>query len=363
MASQRSEERRDAGGDSTVMTASNSCMDVSVVIKALNEERNIERTLKTTLAAIEGLNAEVILADSMSVDRTVEIAKRFPVKVVQLTNGDERCCGIGAQLGYQHAHGTYVLVIDGDMEVQGSWLRTAIGRLQTVTSLAGVGGVVADVNVANMEFLARQKRHSREMRPGTVDRLDGGGLYRRAAIDQVGYLTHRSLHACEELELGLRLRSAGWTLERLDEVSMRHYGHTAPMWTLVQQRWRSRYVNGAGELLRSSLGKPWFWKTVASLKFRLAVLGWWMVLALLGLAGVTTGFGWMSATVALLAPPLVMVARKRSVALGLYSVLAWCIDAAGMLRGLCTKPKDPVATIDSRILWTGSALASERQIW
>lgn len=325
--------------------------DLSVVIKALNEEQHIERTLRAALAATEGLAAEVILADSLSTDRTVDIARRFPVRVVQLQHAAERCCGVGAQLGYQHARGRYVLVIDGDMEVEADWLRAAMARLDAEPRLAGVGGRVVDVNLDNIEFRARQKRSPPNMRPGTVDRLDGGGLYRREAIMSVGYLTHRSLHACEELELGLRLATAGWTLERLDSVSIHHHGHTVDMWTLVRRRWRSGYVNGAGELLAASLGQAWFWRTLQTLKLRLVVTGWCLtLLLLLGLGGLDRRAWWLAAVLAVW-PPLMMVWRKRSIALGLYSVFAWWVDSAGLLRGLVlTRIADPRQPIASRVL-------------
>jgi glycosyltransferase involved in cell wall biosynthesis len=325
---------------------------LSIVIKALNEERNIERTLRSAVAAAQGLAAEVIVADSLSSDRTVEIARQFPVVVVQLQHGAERCCGIGAQLGYQHALGRYVLVLDGDMEVEAGWLRAAMDRLDAEPRLAGVGGLVEDVNLDNIEFRARQQRRPPDMRPGTVDRLDMGGLYRREAIESVDYLTHRSLHACEELELGLRLGAAGWRLERLDRASIHHYGHTVDTWTLVRRRWRSRYVNGAGELLRASLGQPWFWRAVASLKLRIVVLGWWLtmlLLVLVAIAGVDRR-AWLVALIVALLPPTVMVWRKRSVAMGLYSVFSWCVDAAGLLRGLFARTADPRSPIASRVL-------------
>jgi len=324
--------------------------DVSIVIKALNEERNIERTLRAAVAAVEGLAAEVILADSLSSDRTVEIARQFPVTVVQLKNSAERCCGIGAQLGYQHAKGRYVLVLDGDMEVAADWLWAAIARLDAEPRLAGVGGLVSDVNLDNIEFRARQLRRPANLRAGTVARLDGGGLYRREAIEAVGYLTHRSLHACEELELGLRLAAAGWHLERLDRVSIHHHGHTVDMWTLMRRRWRSRYVNGGGELLRSSLGRPWFWPTLGSLRFRLFVVGWWVTLLLLAASGGFDRRAWAAAVVVALLPPAAMVWRKRSLAIGLYSVFSWCVDAAGLFRGFFARIADPRSRIDSRVL-------------
>ena len=44
---------------------------VSIIIKALNEERYIATAIESALIALAGLDGEVILADSGSSDRTI----------------------------------------------------------------------------------------------------------------------------------------------------------------------------------------------------------------------------------------------------------------------------------------------------
>ena len=44
---------------------------VSVIIKALNEEKHIARAIESALRAVSTVGGEVILADSASTDRTV----------------------------------------------------------------------------------------------------------------------------------------------------------------------------------------------------------------------------------------------------------------------------------------------------
>ena len=48
--------------------------NVSVIIKAFNEEKNIVAAIESSLAAVAEMGGEVILADSHSTDRTVELA-------------------------------------------------------------------------------------------------------------------------------------------------------------------------------------------------------------------------------------------------------------------------------------------------
>lgn len=328
--------------------------ELSVVIKALNEESNIERTLRCALAAIEGRNAEVILADSLSNDRTVAIASTLPVRIVQLMHAADRSCGVGAQLGYQFARGRYILVIDGDMDLQKEFVDAALQRLEQSPKLAGVGGSIVDVNFDNIEYRARQTRAPRDSLAGPVDRLNGGGLFRREAIVDVGYLTNRNLHACEELEQALRLVSSGWRLERLPLTAVYHHGHTAATWTLMVRRWHSRYVCGAGELLRAAVGRPYFWEAVRAQRHLFVVLSWWVVLLLILVSAVISNRPalvgvWL--TLAML-PPVLMSWRKRSWALGAYSVASWCLDTGGMLRGFFQRQCDPRSPIDARELAT-----------
>ncbi len=88
---------------------------VSVIIKALNEEANIARAIESALTAVETIGGEVILADSRSTDKTVEIALRYPVRIVRLVDSNERSCVL-LQLGFQEAR-EFVYVLDGDMRL------------------------------------------------------------------------------------------------------------------------------------------------------------------------------------------------------------------------------------------------------
>ncbi|WP_413243246.1 glycosyltransferase family 2 protein, partial [Pseudomonas ogarae] len=85
---------------------------------------------------------------------------------------------------------------------------------------------------------------SPENRIGEIDRLNGGGLYRRTAIEQVGYLSDRNLHGYEEFDLGVRLRASGWRLHRLDRSFVRHFGHAINAYALLVRRWKSGYLRG-----------------------------------------------------------------------------------------------------------------------
>jgi hypothetical protein len=326
---------------------------VSVIIKALNEENNICAAVESALAAVAEVGGEVILADSHSTDRTVELASRYPIRVVQLANPQERCCGVGPQLGYQHSRSEYVYIVDGDMRMVPGFLPEALSFLAQHPEAAGVAGRVVELNTDSLEYRERGLRAAAHLAPGEVDRLDGGGLYRRLAIDEVGYLSDRNLHSYEEFDLAARLRSLGWKLWRMPVDAVTHYGHDAPPYALLLRRWRSGYACGLGEMVRAATGRPHLrlvWRGVRELRLYLAVLAWWCVLLSLPFAAVSPPAGALAAAVLALAPLALMTLRKRSFTRGLYSVACWCVAAAGLVRGALHRRRPPTAPIASRVL-------------
>jgi cellulose synthase/poly-beta-1,6-N-acetylglucosamine synthase-like glycosyltransferase len=335
------------------------CPLVSVVIKALNEEKHIASAIESALAAIDEVGGEVILADSASTDRTVEIARKYPIKIVQMENARDRSCGAGAQLGYQHSRGRYVYLIDGDMKMRRGFLPAAIRYLEANPSMAGVGGILTEHEVHNREFVQRVKRGELLVRPGPVLRLDGGGLYRRSAIEALGYFTDRNLHSGEETELGARLRAQGWKLSRIAVPAVDHRGHTGNAYRLLLRRITSRGAWGSGEAVRAALGRAHFtliFQENNTLKLCVAVHGWWLSMIACLVLIKSWPLAILAALAILIAPIALMSVRWRSLSVGLYSVAAWNTYALCFLPGLLRRRVSPSAWIGSSVVKEGPAL-------
>jgi glycosyltransferase involved in cell wall biosynthesis len=90
-------------------------MNLSVVIITFNEEANIARTLASVQPLVSDGNGEIIVVDSGSIDRTVEIAKSFGAKVFV-----EEWKGFAAQKNsaIDKATGDWILSLDADEEVE-----------------------------------------------------------------------------------------------------------------------------------------------------------------------------------------------------------------------------------------------------
>lgn len=334
-------------------------MTVSIIIKTLNEEKRIAAAIESARASLPG-QVEVIVADSGSTDRTTSIAERYPVSVVQIAAPARASCGIGPQLGFQYSHHPLVCLIDGDMLLDPEFLPAAIAFLDTHPDVGGVSGHVVEMCVENLEFARRVRRAGPEDRIGDVDRLNGGGLYRRAAIEAAGYFSDRNLHGYEEFDLGLRLRAAGWKLHRLDRRFVGHFGHTMNAYSLLVRRWQSKYLRGVGELLRAAIGQKHFRQLLRELpELRLwgFVYVWWLTLLLVLLLvphkGVALGIDLLLIALVVGA----MSAKHGNLELGLYAVVAWWFHAAALPLGFLQVRRAPAEWIESRVLHDPNAHA------
>ncbi len=329
-------------------------LTLSIVIKALNEEARIEQTIRSAMAAIEKVGGEVILADSASTDATVEIAQRFPIKIVQLAVPSQRCCGIGPELGFQHSRGAYIWIVDGDMILNPDFVTDALDLLEKDPKLGAVGGLVRENEVSNMEFARRLSTKDQDQPiAASVHALEQGGIYRRAAIEDIGYFSDRNLHSYEEFDLGSRLRAKGWALSRISTLSCDHYGHSDGSYVLLWKRFRSRYAFGSGEVLRAAAEQGRMKSVVAELRvIRLWVVNaiyWSLLMLYLAFAPRTLaalGLG----VLLLLLPVAIAYARKRSLRLAVFTVASWNVFTLGFLLGIIWPRTPPLTVVDRNVV-------------
>lgn len=331
---------------SIAKTTQSDLFRLSVVIKTLNEEHYIDRAISSVLKATSGINTEVLVVDSQSTDRTVEYALKWPVTVLQLMNAQLRNCGIGPEIGYRHARGEFLLLMDGDMEICEGFIEEAIAIMAQDPSIAGVGGFIEEMRVENLAFLKRARASKKVLLAGYTDRLAGGGLFRRSLLDKLGYFTDRNLHSFEEYELGLRIRSCGYRLWRISQTCFRHYGHSLPTLQLLALRTRSGYARGPGEVLRSALGKPWFIKVAWEFKLFIIVALWW-VLLIPATAFVLRDSAPLTLLVFTGVVALILsVIRHGSIRHGGYSPLAWSVFSLNSILGFFSKRLSVVCPIE-----------------
>lgn len=103
-------------------------IEISVIILTLNEERNIESSLKALLnQTLPREKYEVIVSDGASSDRTVEIARKYADKVVV---SKKRGIWWGRNFGAKFAKGKYFVFTDADTMFDRDYLEFVLKNLK-----------------------------------------------------------------------------------------------------------------------------------------------------------------------------------------------------------------------------------------
>jgi glycosyltransferase involved in cell wall biosynthesis len=115
-------------------------MNLSVVIITFNEETNLGRTLASVQPLVADGKGEIIVVDSGSTDRTLEIAKSFGAKVFV-----EGWKGFAAQKNsaIDKAAGDWILSLDADEELDHALQQALIEMLDALHRLSVLGNQAA----------------------------------------------------------------------------------------------------------------------------------------------------------------------------------------------------------------------------
>lgn len=136
---------------------------LSIIICAYNAERTISGTLECIFKE-KDVEKEVIFIDDGSIDRTVEICRAYPVRILQLDRnlGPAYCRNAGAKL----AIGDILFWIDADVRFEAGLLSAILLKMDESPEMAGVGTISSSVPV-NKSFFSRYyalQQYQREMR-------------------------------------------------------------------------------------------------------------------------------------------------------------------------------------------------------
>jgi GT2 family glycosyltransferase len=314
----------------------------SVVVITRNEERHVAACLDAVCRAMRGRSHELIVVDSNSTDRTVEIAMRYPARVVRLGDTRPVTPAAGRHVGASLARGELILFVDGDSVLDAEWIAPALRALED-DGIAGVAGIREAVQHSTADGTVTRFQFPQDVAcAADLPFLGGSAVYRATALRRVrGF--NPFLYGCEEAELGGRLCAAGYRLRRLP-IRMTEHLTEARAETLRELRRRIRrgYPYGVGQLVRHGLVNGTLRREhVGAVARPIAAL---LVLAV----GLASGAAWLIVgrsgflLIWLLAVVLGWAAfavRARSIRKPCYYAVEWSVTGLMILRGFCMRPR------------------------
>ena len=233
--------------------------DLSVVIIARNEEEMIASCIESVLLSVKtahdaGLieSSEVVLADSASTDRTVEIAQRYPIKIVQLDKKWPLSASAGRFIGFINSVGKYVFFMDGDCTMDAEWFHKSIPHLND-EHVGGLEGIESEFLEEDSLFNFEADSPILSSEGFTKTNIVGKALFKREVLEEVGSY-NPYLIGGEDRDISYRVQSAGYLLIKLPFAAVTHYWAKKQGKLSLRRYLRSVYVwsKGDGQAFRYS---------------------------------------------------------------------------------------------------------------
>jgi GT2 family glycosyltransferase len=189
----------------------------SIIVPAYNAADTLPKCLRALQPAV-GPTTDLVLVDDGSTDGTADVAAALGVRVVRRS----RAGGPAAARnhGVRSTGGAIVVFVDADVVVAPGAVARALDTLASAHELAGVFGSYDDEPAApGLVSQFRNLLHHFVHQGGNADAFTfwaGFGAVRRETFAAVGgFEERRGQYAIEDVELGYKLRAAGYRL-RLD---------------------------------------------------------------------------------------------------------------------------------------------------
>jgi len=200
---------------------------VSIIVTTLNEEYYIEDCLKS-LKNQAYANKEIIVVDSNSKDKTVDIAKKYADKVIV------RDCltPVGRNLGAREASGDVLLFVDADVVLLLNWINVIMPHLQEKNVIAAYGDLLPkERKLKSWLAYGKEELSNFILRIAQIPcfgKLGTAVAIKKDIFEKAGGFNEKYA-CCEDVDMSLRLREYGkikFVRKAKGYVSMRRFEKT-----------------------------------------------------------------------------------------------------------------------------------------
>jgi N-acetylglucosaminyl-diphospho-decaprenol L-rhamnosyltransferase len=229
---------------------------IDVVIPTYESWQLTERCI--SLLGEQTLQHTVIVADNGSTDGTPEqLRSKFShVRLIEL--GANLGFAVACNRGVAAGEGEIVVLLNNDVECPPDFLERLLAPLEderlgmVAAVLVRPGqdeidsvGLTADATLAGFARLhGRPVAEASSRRPILIGPSGGAGAYRRTAWKAAGGLDERIFAYSEDLDLALRLRSAGWLAAAATDAVAVHLGSATAGLRSPSQRYHGGFARG-----------------------------------------------------------------------------------------------------------------------
>lgn len=202
---------------------------ISFIIIGRNEGWKLEKAFKSVFDTISFLNiksiSEVIYVDSNSCDNSIEIASRFSsIDIIKITD-DHYNSAVARNLGASYSHGDILAFLDGDMQIDPTFLSKIIDDKNSLIHDFVSGNILEYYYDENWNYIKKAYR-TPDGNSYSTDKysvhLGGFFIIKRSLWVKLNGMD-KTFKVLEDIDLSLRLLQYGIKSLRKKELAAIHH--------------------------------------------------------------------------------------------------------------------------------------------
>lgn len=172
--------------------------DLSVIIVNYNAQHFLQLCLDALEDALQGINAEVIVVDNVSSDKSCAIVEQQYTWVKLIKNTENVGFGKANNQGAALAHGQHLLILNPDTIVSATTIRKSLDLLNTDSTIGAIGVKMLD---GSGRFLPESKRGLPTPQVAFYKAFGLARLFPRSKTFARYYLGHLPQHQNSDVEV------------------------------------------------------------------------------------------------------------------------------------------------------------------
>jgi len=221
----------------------NSCMNASIIIVNWNGKAHLQACLESIKAQTYSA-FETILIDNGSIDGSLEFVEAHYPWVKRVALSVNQGFAGGNNVGFLNATGDYIVTLNNDTEVDPNWLGELVRAADDNPAVGMVASRICSYDDHDLidslgikicrDGMSRGAFRMQRFSELSLEKMEEvlipsacAALYRRSMIATIGFFDEDFFAYCEDTDLGLRGRRAGWkALLARDAVIYHKYSQT-----------------------------------------------------------------------------------------------------------------------------------------
>ena len=243
----------------------NNKKDISVIFINYKTEKLTIAAINSVIEKTEGLDYEIFVVDNNSQDGSIEAIEREFPDINIIKNPINAGFGAANNLAIKQAIGKYILCLNTDTLFINNALKEFFDFMESDETVGVCGGNLYDEdlkpamsyskfpnfwNCQSFSWLLKKVfpvlRNHKELKSAKeVDFISGADIvFRKSVLDEVGLFDEQFFMYCEETDLCLRIKKAGYKIKAIPAPKIIHYHEksSSNFWNNIKLRVKSKYL-------------------------------------------------------------------------------------------------------------------------